>query len=134
MDTTRILIYGERLGDLVDVLTYLDHRLEDPDDAGLQDPPDIGPLLRAMDRAEPDVVLDRAWVGLLPHAEPTFLFWEVLTCIRNEIDAVILEPLHLRAHPRWRRTPGATRRELSMAWRCGRGRRPRVDVGPPRSA
>lgn len=107
MDTTRILIYGERLGALVDVLAYLDHRLQDTGDPGSADPPDVEPLLRAMERAEPDVVLDRAWVGLPPHSEsePSFLFSEVLTCIRNAIDAVRLEPLHLQTYPRWRRTP-----------------------------
>ncbi|MCB0972396.1 MAG: hypothetical protein KDA97_12900 [Acidimicrobiales bacterium] len=107
MDTSRILIYGEHLGELVDALAYIDRRLAEPDGPGGDDPPDVEPLMRAISRAERDVVLDRAWAGLPrhPNADPTLLFSEVVECIRSEIDAVLGDPLHLRVHPKWRRTP-----------------------------
>jgi len=111
METHSILVFGERLGDLLAATDKIEaiRRGEPPDP---YDNAQTAPLFRAVARAAAEILLVLAdsahplgLVGLDEHLIG-IAYGEVV----NEIDAVLLDPLCLQVHPALAQVP--SRRQL----------------------
>lgn len=100
MNSDKILVYGERAGELIaahELLTARQATVPPP-----MEPQCLAALSRAVCRAEAEALLelaDSAWASLV-FADQADLHVFAYLRVRSEIEAVRAQPLVLRSHPR----------------------------------